>query len=51
MVLEDEKEEYLDFNEAPSTTIVQEPGFSSKECVTFNRVLEKFMISRSFSSF
>jgi hypothetical protein len=45
MIVEDEKEddleENLDLNEAPSTVIVEEPEFSPDQYVTFERVLEK----------
>jgi len=46
MIVEDEKtndniEEDLDLNEAPSTTTVHAPGFSPEDYITFERVLEK----------
>jgi hypothetical protein len=45
MVVEDEKEddleENLDLNEAPSTVIVKEPEFSPDQYVTFERVSKK----------
>jgi len=46
MIVEDEKkeediEENLDLNEAPSTVTMQEPEFSPEEYVPFERVLQK----------
>jgi hypothetical protein len=47
MIVEDEKSEYvkedLDLNEVASATIVEEPKVYPKECLTFERVVEKHM--------
>jgi hypothetical protein len=47
MIVEDKKredaQENLDLNEAASATFVEEPKASAKECLPFERVMEKHM--------
>ena len=55
MIVEDEKtndniEEDLDLNEAPSTMTVHAPAFSPEDYVTFERVLEKDADIRDIST-